>query len=77
MDVPLTPPDLTSCDREPIHTPGSCQPHGMMLVLDRDAFRVRHVAGDIEQRLGIVAWEGQLLSVLIGDFLGATVATPQ
>ncbi len=26
--------DLTNCDREPIHTPGSIQPHGFLLVLD-------------------------------------------
>jgi len=27
-------PDLTSCDREPIHIPGSVQPHGALLVVD-------------------------------------------
>jgi len=27
-------PDLTSCDREPIHIPGSIQPHGVLLVID-------------------------------------------
>lgn len=26
--------DLTNCDREPIHIPGSIQPHGAMLVYD-------------------------------------------
>jgi two-component system, chemotaxis family, sensor kinase Cph1 len=26
--------DLTNCDREPIHIPGSIQPHGVLLVLD-------------------------------------------
>ena len=26
--------DLTSCDREPIHIPGSIQPHGFLLALD-------------------------------------------
>ena len=24
--------DLTTCDREPIHIPGSIQPHGVLLV---------------------------------------------
>lgn len=27
-------PDLTACDREPIHIPGSIQPHGVLLVVD-------------------------------------------
>ncbi len=32
-------PELTSCDREPIHIPGSIQPHGFLLALD-DEHRV-------------------------------------
>lgn len=27
-------PDLTGCDAEPIHLPGSIQPHGAMLIAD-------------------------------------------
>ena len=35
--------DLTNCDREPIHTPGSIQPHGFLLACDSDMQRVvRH-----------------------------------
>ena len=26
--------DLTNCDREPIHIPGSIQPHGALLAVD-------------------------------------------
>lgn len=37
-------PDLTACDREPIHIPGSIQPHGALLVLDEDTFRVVQAA---------------------------------
>ncbi len=25
---------LTNCDREPIHVPGTIQPHGILLVVD-------------------------------------------
>lgn len=32
--------DLTNCDREPIQIPGSIQPHGAMLVVDPDSFKV-------------------------------------
>ena len=27
--------DLTNCDREPIHIPGSIQPHGCLLACER------------------------------------------
>ena len=29
-----SPIDLSNCDREPIHVPGSIQPHGALLVLN-------------------------------------------
>jgi two-component system, chemotaxis family, sensor kinase Cph1 len=73
----LQPPvtaDLTSCDREPIHAPGSIQPHGMMLLVDGDDLHVRQVAGDVERRLGIVDWQDQALETLIGPPLSAKVA---
>jgi two-component system, chemotaxis family, sensor kinase Cph1 len=31
---PRTPVDLNNCDREPIHVPGSIQPHGWLLAFD-------------------------------------------
>ncbi len=65
--------DLTLCDREAIHVPGSIQPHGMMLVTDRDTLHVRHVAGDVEGRLGFLAWEGQKLAALLGGTLAARI----
>lgn len=65
---------LTSCDREPIHIPGSIQPHGVMLVAARDGLVVHHVAGDVEGRLAAVAWQGAPLSALIGHELAARVA---
>lgn len=65
--------DLTSCDREPIHLPGSIQPHGVLLVVDSNTHRVTHVAGDVEARLGVAQWEGALLSELLGPELAAAV----
>ena len=65
--------DLTSCDREPIHTPGSIQPYGMMLVVDAASLDVIHVAGDVETRLGVCAWEGEALHHLLGRELSADV----
>lgn len=67
----MTAPDnhLTNCDREPIHTPGSIQPHGLMLVVETGTLTVRHGAGDIEGRLGVENWAGGSLASVIGDAL--------
>jgi two-component system, chemotaxis family, sensor kinase Cph1 len=45
--------DLTTCDREPIHIPGSIQPHGILLVIDRADLTIEQVAGDTRTLLGI------------------------
>ena len=45
--------DLSTCDREPIHIPGSIYPHGVLLVVDRDSRRVEQVAGDTKFLLGV------------------------
>lgn len=47
--------DLTTCDREPIHIPGSIQPHGILLVLERRTRRVEQTAGDTRFLLGLDA----------------------
>ena len=47
--------DLTTCDREPIHIPGSIYPHGALLVVDRRSRRVEQVAGDTKFLLGVDA----------------------
>jgi light-regulated signal transduction histidine kinase (bacteriophytochrome) len=45
--IDQTPPlDLTDCDREPIHIPGTVQPHGLLLVLDPESSTIRQIAGD-------------------------------
>ncbi len=66
-------PDLTSCDREAIHAPGSIQPRGMMLVASQDDLSILHVAGRIEQCLGVTDWAGKPLNALIGDALSLEV----
>jgi len=66
------PVDLNSCDREAIHIPGSIQPHGLMLVAGCHDFRVHHVAGDVEERLGVI-WKDQPLSALITTTLAGKI----
>jgi light-regulated signal transduction histidine kinase (bacteriophytochrome)/CheY-like chemotaxis protein len=38
--------DLGNCDLEPIHLPGSVQPHGLLLVLHPESLAVLQAAGD-------------------------------
>lgn len=69
--------DLTGCDREPIHIPGSIQPHGMLLVCEGPKLSVTHAAGDIESRLGVVEWVGRPLADLIGADLAREAAASE
>ena len=47
----MQPLDLTNCDREPIHIPGSIQPHGILLVVDPNSEVVLQAAGDTADSL--------------------------
>ena len=64
--------DITECDREPIHVPGSIQPHGLLLIADASQVVVAG-AGDLEARLS-AAWLGASLSSLIGQDAEALLA---
>ncbi|WP_354038041.1 histidine kinase dimerization/phosphoacceptor domain -containing protein [Devosia sp. UYZn731] len=57
-------PDITLCDVEPIHVPGSIQPHGLLLIADERTLRVTAGAGDIEARLE-PDWLGKALDDLL------------
>ncbi|RYG41849.1 GAF domain-containing protein, partial [bacterium] len=48
-DAPL---DLTVCDREPIHIPGSIQPYGILFALSPQTGRVVQVSANASERLG-------------------------
>lgn len=59
--------DLTDCDREPIHVPGSIQPHGAILVIDeRSGLVVRH-AGACAALISQADPTGKTLTALFGD----------
>ena len=45
--------DLTNCEREPIHLPGSIQPHGTLLVLRESDLVLLQVADNTEAVLGL------------------------
>ncbi|WP_419814200.1 HWE histidine kinase domain-containing protein [Glacieibacterium sp.] len=62
---------LTSCDREPIHTPGAILPHGAMMVLDPDTLVVLQAAGDTAGLLG------SPVEAMIGEPASAYFSQPQ
>jgi chemotaxis family two-component system sensor kinase Cph1 len=65
-------PNIVSCDSEPIHIPGSIQPHGLLLIADTATFKVVGGAGQIEERLA-ENWLGRPLIDLIGRDVSSAV----
>jgi light-regulated signal transduction histidine kinase (bacteriophytochrome) len=61
--------DIAACDREPIHVPGSIQPHGALLVVCPDDLTVSYAAGHPERMLGRPDWHGCTLADLFGPTL--------
>lgn len=60
--------DLTNCDREPIHIPGSIQPHGCLLACDGRAGTVLRHSINAAGMLGV---EGPLIGRELSDLVGA------
>jgi chemotaxis family two-component system sensor kinase Cph1 len=68
--VPAAPSLLQVCDREPIHIPGSIQPHGLLLVGSATTLEIIGGAGDINRRLA-PNWVGQSLTEILGQTIPA------
>ena len=51
------PPDLSTCDTEPIHLPGRVQPHGVLLVLGEPAFLIEQASRSALEHFGFRAEE--------------------
>jgi light-regulated signal transduction histidine kinase (bacteriophytochrome) len=51
--APVSPGDLTACEQEPIHIPGSIQPHGVLLALARPGLVAVHASANLERTLGV------------------------
>ncbi|WP_205015307.1 sensor domain-containing diguanylate cyclase [Rhodoligotrophos appendicifer] len=60
------------CEREPIHVPGSIQPHGVLLVLDPNSEEIVQSAGDVAGLLGI---RGSPLGKSVKQVLGRSLST--
>lgn len=67
--------DLSNCDREPIHIPGSIQPHGAMLVVDPLSHVIVYASDNIRDYLGVNgAIVGEHLGVVIGSQVAHDIA---
>lgn len=60
--------DLTNCDREPIHIPGSVQPHGCLIVCDAEVVTIRRHSANAAAFLGFETFEfiGRKLEEVLG-----------
>jgi two-component system, chemotaxis family, sensor kinase Cph1 len=45
--------DLAEYDKEPIHAPGTIQPHGVLLMLQGSQFKIQQVSGNTFDLLGL------------------------
>ena len=70
--APGTPVDLSNCEREPIHVPGSIQPRGVLLALSEPDMVVRQVSRNLADVIG-TAWDDALGGPL-EDVLGTGAA---
>ncbi len=74
--APGTPVDLTNCEREPIHVPGSIQPRGVLISVSEPDLVVEQVSENLADVVG-VAWEralGRPLAEVIGTVPAQAVA---
>ena len=69
---PGTPVDLTNCEREPIHVPGSIQPRGVLVEVSDPDFVVRQVSENLADLVG-VPWQ-EALGRPLADLLGTRPA---
>ncbi|WP_040337928.1 SpoIIE family protein phosphatase [Candidatus Blastococcus massiliensis] len=70
--APGTPIDLTNCEREPIHVPGSIQPRGVLVVVSDPDRVVQQVSENLAELTG-VPWD-QALGRPLADVLGKAPA---
>ncbi len=70
MTSPGRPVDLNNCEREPIHIPGSIQPHGALLAVDPVSLCIQQWSANVPSILNLN--EDQLPARHLRDLLDAT-----
>ena len=68
---------LRSCDAEPIHIPGSIQPHGVLLLFEVGSEALVHWAGGVQRLLGTEPRTGLSAVELIGEPLSHLIGSRQ
>ena len=66
-------PDLQTCDREPIHIPGSIQPHGVLVAVSDEDLRVVHASENLHSWFGVGA--EQAIGRTLGELFGTALET--
>lgn len=66
---------LTNCDREPIHIPGSIQPHGCLIACDADANVIKRHSINAAEYLGLRAQDlnGKTTAAILGEEAAHTI----
>ncbi len=61
--------NITNCEHEPIHIPGSIQPHGFLLAVQKGSWEMAFCSGNVSQftPYGPAQLLGKMLSVLMGS----------
>ena len=67
----------SSCDAEPIHIPGSIQPHGVLLLFEVGTEALVHWAGGVQRLLGTEPRSGLSAVELIGASLSQLIGSRQ
>jgi diguanylate cyclase (GGDEF)-like protein len=63
--------DLHACDREPIHTPGTIQPYGVLLVIDPTNDLILQATANSER---LIAFKGPVIGRALENLLGVSLA---
>jgi chemotaxis family two-component system sensor kinase Cph1 len=73
---PGTPIDMSNCEREPIHVPGSIQPRGVLIVVSDPDYVVQQVSENLAGLVGF-DWQaavGRALAAVLGVAPAAAIA---
>ncbi len=68
---PMDTVDLTNCDREPIHIPGSIQPHGCLLACDAAGAIILHCSANVPEMLSV---DGDVIGRRLEEIVGGDAA---
>ena len=57
--------DLTACEREPIHIPGSIQPHGLLLAVRQSDRTLAYASANLAEIFGLELAPAPLVGAVV------------